>query len=441
MASGQAEMNFFALALQAAFGTAISDTSVFKYFPVRSIAFKENKPSKPSDQLWGSEPQWMRKQNNQDELTVSMDCYYEGLAMMFYRMFQRSSSTEVASYVITSANDVINFKEDGGGTLNADVADGSYTTTTYAAAIKTALEAAGAGTYTVTYSTSTKKFTVAVSGGASAVQFLGTGDGESFLGFTAASANAASITADTARGAVYDHIFIPVRSNRFLSAQDMDKGLTMLCNMDLVTQQADTAFQNSLGFIWGENDPHAPNITAGFKARYLQEIAAISLPSGVLNDTPGNPDGNFDMDITVGGQTYLNHYAKQIALNLTSATDFRFSIGNTKPVKAIKTGKHGGTLSFGWDFEDDTTLRTYIAAAWEDKSATASITLHQDGETIRGSIKQGWTFEMPACRPTGDTAAPATGTIEQPYMFALERDTTNDAAMITITLRNQEYLA
>lgn len=68
-------------------------------------------------------------------------------------------------FVITSSNRKINFKESGGGSeLTATLTTGSYTATELAAEIKTALEAAGAETYTVSYSTSTGKWTIATGG-------------------------------------------------------------------------------------------------------------------------------------------------------------------------------------------------------------------------------------------------------------------------------------
>lgn len=68
------------------------------------------------------------------------------------------------SYVITSSNNKINFKETGGGAeLTAALTVGTYTTTTLAAEIKTKMDAAtvNARTYTVSRSTTTGKWTIA----------------------------------------------------------------------------------------------------------------------------------------------------------------------------------------------------------------------------------------------------------------------------------------
>lgn len=77
---------------------------------------------------------------------------------------------------ITTSNNKINFKEDGGGELTATLTVGIFTTASLLTEIKTQLEAAGTGTYTVTYDglsgTNTRLFTIAVSGAITNVQFL-----------------------------------------------------------------------------------------------------------------------------------------------------------------------------------------------------------------------------------------------------------------------------
>lgn len=63
-----------------------------------------------------------------------------------------------------TATDNLIYFDEGGGTLTATIAAGDYDTTTACAAIKAAMEVAGALTYTVTYSDTTKLFTIAGSG-------------------------------------------------------------------------------------------------------------------------------------------------------------------------------------------------------------------------------------------------------------------------------------
>src|SRR4051794_23492435 len=70
------------------------------------------------------------------------------------------------NFVIDATNNKIDFViVNAGAQLTATVASGTYTATTLAAAIVTALAAQdGAHTYTCTYSTTTGKWTIATSG-------------------------------------------------------------------------------------------------------------------------------------------------------------------------------------------------------------------------------------------------------------------------------------
>lgn len=66
-------------------------------------------------------------------------------------------------FQITSSNKYIDFNE-GGGELNAVLQEGSYTVDELETEIKTVMDAAGGDTYTITYSTSTGKWTIASDG-------------------------------------------------------------------------------------------------------------------------------------------------------------------------------------------------------------------------------------------------------------------------------------
>jgi hypothetical protein len=115
-------------------------------------------------------------------------------------------------FVVSAANNKINFNE-GGAELTATVASGSYTATTLCAAIKAALEDAGALTFTVTFSTTTAKFTIAASGTFSLLWNTGTNkavDISTMCGYSdvADDTSAATYTADTvAIGSAYVHTF------------------------------------------------------------------------------------------------------------------------------------------------------------------------------------------------------------------------------------------
>lgn len=89
------------------------------------------------------------------------------------------------NFVITSANRKINFKESGGGSeLTATITTGTYTPTTLAAAIKTAMDAVGASDYTITYSTSTGLWTIVTNGAFLSILWLTGTDTANSVGAT-----------------------------------------------------------------------------------------------------------------------------------------------------------------------------------------------------------------------------------------------------------------
>lgn len=89
---------------------------------------------------------------------------------------------------VTATNFYLNFNE-GGGPLTAEVESGAYTLTDLAAAIESALNDAGALTYTVTLDRDTRKFTIEASANFSLLITSGVNVGTdifSLIGFTGA---------------------------------------------------------------------------------------------------------------------------------------------------------------------------------------------------------------------------------------------------------------
>jgi hypothetical protein len=81
----------------------------------------------------------------------------------YFRSKVWRSSLENGTFVITSSNKYINFK-DGGSELTATLTPGTYTATTLAAHIKLKMEDQTADTITVSYSSVTGKWTISTSG-------------------------------------------------------------------------------------------------------------------------------------------------------------------------------------------------------------------------------------------------------------------------------------
>lgn len=154
---------------------------------------------------------------------IKMELEPENCGNILMAAFGTDTLAETASFVITSSvNDRIDFKENGGSQLHATIAAGTYiagtssaTNLTLCKAIKTAMEAAAGAslTYTVTYSDSTRKFTITAS--STTVQILwltGTNQATAayaVLGFSHTDTSAAlAVTSDsTTQDPVFGHTF------------------------------------------------------------------------------------------------------------------------------------------------------------------------------------------------------------------------------------------
>jgi hypothetical protein len=169
---------------------------------------------------------------------VAMDLRYEGQEMLFEEIMKNSTNTEVASFAVTSSNKYFDFKEDAGSALVGTVAESTYImgdsdadSGSLCEAIKTALEATGTGTYTVTFSNSTKKITIAVSGAITNVQFLwktgthGSDNLDDHIGSLIGYADTADSASQPSH--VADNVVVTVFTNNFSFADAVTEGLTI----------------------------------------------------------------------------------------------------------------------------------------------------------------------------------------------------------------------
>lgn len=107
---------------------------------------------------------------------------------------------------VDATNNKIEFQETSGTTLTGTITSGVYAISDYATAVKTAMDAAGASTYTVTYSSTTRLFTIASNrtGGGGVFILVGTGSNAKYgahrtLGFDDVNSTDASSVASTYR--------------------------------------------------------------------------------------------------------------------------------------------------------------------------------------------------------------------------------------------------
>ena len=106
---------------------------------------------------------------------------------------------ETEEIVITANNNALYFKYDSGSSTLCTLTAGTYTGASMATHLKTVLDAALTASLTVTYSTTTNKFTITEA--AHTIQYINSGSTAGYdIGFTADSSDAVSITSDRALG-------------------------------------------------------------------------------------------------------------------------------------------------------------------------------------------------------------------------------------------------
>lgn len=445
MAASQSAAHFLAFATQTG-GLRTPETTGFIFHQMKAGGLALDRPSKASDELCSYEQRWLRAQNSSVTGSLPLLLYY-GLVGRLFNNFMSRSTGELSSYTVTDGvNDKIDFNI-GAGALVGNIIGGVYNTTTLGAAIVAALNSAAAGTYTCTYSTTSKKFTITRSAGTLNMNWasgpnLATSVG-SLIGFTTDRTGSLTYAADEQAPAIYDHVYTPQPLAHFEGNQS--NGLTILDHRDWFTYQATGCMVNSLAVAYAENDPHAPALTFGIKGCTLDRIPVVT-PTFPI-DIPANPDGRFTLTVEANGNTHSSFPCKNFQLQLTPAIDARWKIGDMYPVRMIHTGKFTSSAQFAWDLEDDdtsgsgTNLNEDWETVWLDGDDTAKITVTHIGETLRGGFGEGFTMVLPAMRPTGGTSQGALGTIEQPFAAMGQYDIANDDPGVAITVRSTEVVA
>ena len=106
---------------------------------------------------------------------------------------------ETEEIVITANNNTLYFKYDGGSSTAITISQTTCNGSRLASAIKVLLDAEFSTTFTVSYSTTTNKFTITHA--SNTIQYINSGSTAGYdIGFTADSSAATSITSDTAVG-------------------------------------------------------------------------------------------------------------------------------------------------------------------------------------------------------------------------------------------------
>lgn len=200
------------LAREATLGTWITPTKFLRFIPPDSFY---PKITPLIEKGIGSLPDVNLKQTpgpaTLDGMKFKMEVEAENIGEILDALFGLDTPAEVASFVVTghttftvtlNTNDWIDFTEDSDPIVHAQIDAGVYTVNELCAKIKAAMEAVnGSSTYTVTFSTTTKKFTITKSTGVFVINWAtGTNtaiSARSLLGYAATDTASAIVQVST----------------------------------------------------------------------------------------------------------------------------------------------------------------------------------------------------------------------------------------------------
>jgi len=377
---------------------------------------------------------------------VEISMPYEGIELLLENLLGTKVTTETASYVIDATNNKIDFTEDGGSELTASLANSTYilgassaTAGTLCAEIKTALEAAGAGTYTVTYSRTTKKITIAISGGVITAFVLKWNTGTNkllcpavMLGWTLAAdtVSGASAVAPNTIESVYSHVFTRNATATQQAGLALEKTLDtslataksalykgcMINSMDFSTE-AGGKLMMSMNIIAKEESlldtETVSALTHEAKPLILASQAAITSTSGV--------------------ESLVNSFSATLGMVLK---DDRYFIGASTIAKPLLNGK----LELTGTMELEFTGKEKYDIFRNNTTNLISITFTSPTKIV-GLVPYSFTISFPTVKLTGSTPQVKDSgviVVEIPFKAA-GVDTSNKGVVVTMV--NGQYLA
>jgi len=378
---------------------------------------------------------------------IEYEMRYEGSELLIENLLGTKTTTEQAAIVIDATNNKIDFTEDGGAELTATLSSSTYilgassaTSGTLCAEIKTALEAAGAGTYTVSYSRTTKKMTIEVSTGASAfVLKWNTGtntlvNAAITLGWvrTADTVSGASAVAPNTIESVFKHSF-----KRSADTDNLQVGLTMELLMDsnLATAKSrlyEGCLINSMDF----------SIEAGGKL--MASMAILAEDESLLDTETVSALTYTKKSIALAKQGALSYggsgetavvsaFACTIGANLK---DDRYGIGSDLRKKPLPNGKMEITGTMTIEFEGKTKYDDF-----RNNTTKAVAITFTSVDYITGTTPYAITFSFPTTKIMGATPQIADSglvSVEIPFT-AGGVDVDNKGVVIELT--NSLYIA
>lgn len=271
------------------------------------------------------------------KFSIPTYAFPNGLSPKLLKMaFGTVSSAEVTSFTVSAGvNDKIDFTEDGGAEVTATLTAGTYiagttsaTAGTLCALIKTQMEAVnGAPTYTVTFSTTTKLFTITKNSGVFVLKWAtGTNAAtaaDTLLGFAADTSSAIAATSATAVEIVFDHTFTPLDAITY----GLSAGMTV--QVALATGKVFDILDSVVDVLKLSYKPNQELwIDAECEARsYATSVATLAS----LTEETVSPLLFSQLAFTVGGSShslaglevsYSNNYKKDMFVNSASRSKF-----------------------------------------------------------------------------------------------------------------------
>jgi len=276
-----------------------------------------------------------------------------------------SSEMDTLTFTLGS-NDAIDFKEDAGTELHAVMTAGTYpygttsaTAGTVCALIKSILDSAGSGTYTVTYVYSTKVFSIAVAGSISAVQFLwktGTSGSDnsdtsaaSALGFTDADTSSSSpIASDSTTDLwAFTHAFTPSEDNE-------PQSYTVTISNSLAVKKYNLCNASQLKLARAPDQFINAEISIIAKAEATGSLGSpVYAESGVLG---------FQHDTFKIGGTTVTTAIKQWEITLTNGLMPLKVVSQEQTISNLIALENGCSGSFTRYFENETERDKFLAA-------------------------------------------------------------------------------
>ena len=198
-----------------------------------------------------------------------------------------------------SASIVKIYFDEGGAELEATIVAGDYNATTLCAAVKTAMEAAGALTYTVTHDDTTKLFTIAGSGNFSLHLSTTASAAWGALGWTSG--------VDTASAATHTAEELRVHTSEFLYC---DGGATL--DLRHVSIKGHNLRSTATVTVRYYSDAFVTLVDSEVLTWHVGQIGARTAKSAryfaVEVADPGNPDGYVEIGLVWAGDADALHY-------------------------------------------------------------------------------------------------------------------------------------